>query len=162
MKKKLAAFTLIELVIGLIISSIVVMMAGSAFNIVKMQFANYKITNDRVQECKTIDYLLKKDMDECRYATVIESGITLQMQKDEITYKWSKDKLFRKATQHVDTFALSVQSVETKFQNIPVISGMIDHLHLKLKQGEEFFDIYLSKQYSAEELMQTRNKEDDL
>jgi prepilin-type N-terminal cleavage/methylation domain-containing protein len=156
MNSKLKAFTLMELIVGMIISSIVIAMAATGFRIVKVQFMEYKKTNDRIQQWTTLEYLLSKDAAECdRLERVNKNSFVARYPLDEITYRGMKNAVLRTQANMTDTFNIGPSEMEMHLFNDRALTenGLIYKLGLKMKTSGESQVYYLTKQYSAQTLM---------
>jgi prepilin-type N-terminal cleavage/methylation domain-containing protein len=155
MNKKLKAFTLMELIVGLIISSVVIAMAATGFRIVQMQFVEYKKANTKVLQLSTLEFLLCKDAEECsRLEKLDDNSFAARFASKEIIYKVADASILRTQGYLTDTFNIGLRKMEISFSNKPVLAekGLIDMVGLKMGTVEGPQSCYITKLYSAKTL----------
>jgi prepilin-type N-terminal cleavage/methylation domain-containing protein len=164
MNKKLKAFTLMELIVGLIISSVVIAMAATGFRIVDVQFMEYKKTNGRAQQWTTLEYLLQKDVSSCtRLEKLDESTFVTRYTLKDIVYRQNSGAIIRTQDKLTDTFNIGLSKMEISLFNNRGLTekGLIQKLELEMKTSEEPQVYYITKKYSAQTMMneETQMKE---
>lgn len=145
-KKKLAAFTLTEVLVVIVVSAIVVGLALSVLNLVQQNFysirQNFQATTD--------NQLLKQRLliDFNRYHTISYNEVTGQVlfknPVDSVLYKYSDFVLIR----DWDTLGNKVKDLTFYYEGVQVKQGQIDAAKLSIgKNGEEI--IFVSKVNAA-------------
>jgi prepilin-type N-terminal cleavage/methylation domain-containing protein len=154
----LKAFTLMELVVAMIISSIVVLTAYESYAITSIQCADYKKKSTLIGQSYQLNMLLNQD---CFNAGTIclNSDSNLIFKADgnpDITYSFRNNYILRQVNQVVqDTFYFTTSNMQAKFESnlLQDNRNLLDDFSFKIKVlGEDVF-IRLRKEYAADVLM---------
>jgi prepilin-type N-terminal cleavage/methylation domain-containing protein len=151
--KKLSAFTLIELLIGMIISSIVIGFGYAAYSLIYKQYLSYKQVKEKVVEITLFKQVLSTDMQQAAIISFSENTLSLlNKNKNPLEYHFYDDFIVRKEKELSDTFKISASNVKTNFlfqdQLIFVNEFSFDANVLDEKEHFTF-----AKNYSSETLM---------
>ena len=169
--KKVKAFTLVELLVSMLISSIVISMAYVSYDIVYKQFSNYKNINKKINEVILIDMLLKNDFFQAKeiYCKTSDKLIFKDKQNHENTYLFTPGYIIRKSNEVNDTLFIGASKILFKFQNEELFS---DNASLTNKLMDEFcFESFVlgeieqfhyKKEYAADVLMNWENGKTEL
>ena len=147
--KKLPAYTFVEILVALTITSIVIVLAISLY--MQLVSSNKRIlkdydTNQRTLQLKAI---LNNDFE--RYHT-IEYGIyELEFKnKNEVCeYEFSSDGIIRRYQENIDTFKLDYSNIEYKLQHGN--TGMVKHFSFEVKLHKQTLPFSFYKEYQSEE-----------
>ncbi|HET6227841.1 MAG TPA: prepilin-type N-terminal cleavage/methylation domain-containing protein [Bacteroidia bacterium] len=151
--KKLAAFTLIELLIGMLISSIVITFGYLAYRFTNEQYLGYKQIKEQLVEVSQFNTVFSEDL---RRAEIVSSTAnTIEMYYKQIPaldYEFAADYVVRKANALTDTFNIAAVRIEQQFV-FPEERVFLQHLSFEatiLKETEQF---NFTKAYSSETIM---------
>lgn len=159
--KKIKAFTLLELLIGMIISSIVISLGYMTYFIVYKQYVNYKETRETISHIMQMKTVLTDDFSTAHtIISPLKDQLKLNNEKGiaAVEYDFSARYITRKEGAEIDTFHLiSSEYVPlyvdpTKNEYLPLITGFsFDAMVLGEKEHFVF-----TKQYAADVMI---NKE---
>jgi prepilin-type N-terminal cleavage/methylation domain-containing protein len=154
MKNKLPGFTLMEVIIGMVISSLVIGLAGSAFSLIQLQFRHYKKANDQLLEESMLDDVLRSDLQRCRNA-IIENAerLILDDQSSPITYQFNPGAVIRSKQAHSDTFHIKTSGLSHEEK------GLLQVIHLNCLSTDAGREHYFVKQYTLEDLSRQEDKQ---
>lgn len=145
--KSLAAFTLLELLVGMILSGIVLTATFSAYHIITRQYEIYTVKSEADAEVSFFVSQLQFDFAHADHIVRIsEYEIQLQSEKRLLEYGFSEKRVLRNDFSRMDTFNVSVSSLETfwKSEKQNASDAQVDELHVKLNvSGEKIEKIYL-------------------
>lgn len=155
---KLPAFTLLELLVGMIISSIVLAAAFSAWNIIGRQHALYRSRHDASTEASFFCSTLRRDFSRADFYNGNSDMLTLQLGNQTLTYKNAPPVVLRNNGLQTDTFFVAVNSW-TYTSGLADSSGTAS-VQLELSVNNTPLPLLLARQRSAaEQLQQIMNSE---
>jgi hypothetical protein len=157
-KKRARAFTIIEVTIAMLISTIVIGITYTVYSIISRSYNSFNNKNESMFVVVRLDELLQKDFDKADLILKDTTGMTFQSAGDIITYKFDRDHIIRIGL-IADTFKVKMDSANTFFEARPIndISPLveqnrIDDLNLLLSTQSEKITYHYHKQYSSENL----------
>lgn len=108
--KKIAAFTMVELLLVMITTIIVVGISMAAYTITTKMFVNYKNTQKELMDLVQADQLLSRDFSRARFIRYADQlHITLTMpDSTAITYELNAVYLLRRISSATDTFQMKI------------------------------------------------------
>ncbi|HLC83714.1 MAG TPA: prepilin-type N-terminal cleavage/methylation domain-containing protein [Bacteroidia bacterium] len=148
--QKLKAFTLMELLIGMIVSAIVISFCYMSYGMIYKQFINYKTVKQELVETMQFHSVLNRDFADAQKVLFKENELTLVNAKN-VSYNFETEFVFRQAGEVVDTFFLNPVNISVDYlmteNNLskPVVQFSFDALVL----GEQEHFLF-SKRYDAE------------
>lgn len=159
---KFKAFTLIELVVAMVLSSIVIGTALSAFLISNKQFNTFSATLDKNYQIQQLYSLLEYDFSRAQYITITPVSILISLpnsEKNTINYQLDNNTIKREYLGQIEKFNMTSVKKEAFFQNNPVFatSDIIDQLHLSLIFQEDSYEFKYHKEYAAYDLLKWQN-----
>lgn len=114
--KKLRAFTLIELLIGMIISSIVIGFGYAAYSLIYKQYLGYKNVKERLVETAQLNQILSNDLLNAENISFDENTLSLLKKNPNILqYQFLDTLILRKENEVTDTFRISPVNIQTTF-----------------------------------------------
>jgi type II secretory pathway component PulJ len=152
-KNKLPGFTLADVLVGMLISSIVLTSAYSGFERISVLFRSFKKNNEKIHDLTLFNRLLVQDFSRCNYISGESNAIRCIYNDREVDYTFSETYVLRKYSR-VDTFNLGVKNVsmiplsEEDYFSAPVIS----ECKLQLNSEDSLFFHY-KKEYAADILL---------
>ena len=156
--KGVAAFTLLELLVGMIISSIVLAAAFSAWNIIGRQHELYRSRHDASTEASFFCSTLRRDFSRADFYNGNGDMLTLQLGTQTLTYKNSPPVVLRNNGLQTDTFFVMVNRW-TYTTGLADSSGTAS-VQLELSVNNTPLPLLLTRQRSAaEQLQQIMNSE---
>lgn len=139
---KVDAFTLTEILVVIVISTIVVGLALSVLNIVQQNFYNIRENYQTSTEIQKLKQQLAVDFNRFNKVVLNEDlhGIQFKNPLDSLTYTFSGDLLLRKK----DTIPLQFDNLNFYFKGEEVKNGKIDAVKLYIK-GQEGTNVFVEK-----------------
>jgi competence protein ComGF len=155
MRKTVSAFTLLELLVGMIVSSIVIAATFSAWRIVSQQHLLYRTRHDASREASFFCSALRRDLASSQVAFGATNGLWLNKNERIIHYKVGDDVVLRNDQQQVDTFYVVINKWTCSYHNLQLIEkSRTDRVELELLVNQTPLQMVLLKPESAEEKMQ--------
>jgi prepilin-type N-terminal cleavage/methylation domain-containing protein len=159
--KKLKAFTLIELIIGMIIGSIVVGSCYTGYSFVLKQYYNYKQTKDTINEAMLLHTLISTDFNNARILSYKENNLQVALDSVNIMYSFEDSFILRKESDVIDTFYLQPKAIHFSFLKENDLGNIIDELFFEVTIFDETKKFHYSKQYSSDILMKYSSNYND-
>jgi prepilin-type N-terminal cleavage/methylation domain-containing protein len=131
--KKLKAFTLLELLVGMILSGIVLASTFTAYRIVTRQYETYRDKSISVTEVSFFVSQLEFDfMNASEIVLQSENKIQLQSEKRLLQYLFSEKYVLRNDQERTDTFYVSVKQASAflKSEKVNAENSSLDELHV--------------------------------
>jgi prepilin-type N-terminal cleavage/methylation domain-containing protein len=139
-KKKVKAFTIMEMTIAMLISAIVIGITYSAYTIISRSYTIYQTKNDGLALLSRIDQLLVKDFAHAEMISKTLDGLLLTSRLDTVAYVFAPDFIVRKGAV-IDTFKVQTSGLSTLFENQPVSEVSVESEQNRI--DELFFFIVL-------------------
>lgn len=145
-RKRVAAFTLSELMVVLVVSSIVVTIAFFALNSVQKQIRNIQQTYEKQQEIQFVERLLLGDLNTHQgYYNDKKNKLVLTSLKDSIHYYFQDHVMVR----NKDTIRLQVVSKIFYREGKETKEGYVDAVELQFSNTFSRHSIFVSKMNDA-------------
>jgi prepilin-type N-terminal cleavage/methylation domain-containing protein len=145
---RLKGFTLLELLVGMIVSAIVLGAAFSAYHIIARQTMAYQEKTGTNEDLSLFHCRLMCDFQNAE-TTVVASPFELHLKG--VVYLFHDTYVLRKNNEHIDTFFVTITSCEGFVQgeqNVDPEVG-IDQVRLKMISGKHEEEIILLKSGDA-------------
>jgi len=161
-KKKVKSFTLIEIVVALAISSIVLAIAYSCYNIVGNNFIQQKEKNSRIHNFHLLHSLLMHDFNKSQLVErKNETTLSLYFAENMITYQF-EDGLYvlRKFDNlRADTFPINYDevSINTLVGNIKN-TKVVNAIKVQSTLYQKPITLNVEKQYAADFYLKNENE----
>jgi type II secretory pathway pseudopilin PulG len=154
--KTIPAFTLLELLVGMIVSGLVLAATFSAYRIVTRQYAQYCKTTESTVGLSGFLSQLERDVANATEAyALFENAVQLVHATRTVDYRFSENYVLRSSAAHIDTFHVSVPAIHT-FRKTEKASGenlRIDELRVVLRiDGKKEEKLFLLPQDARSEL----------
>jgi type II secretory pathway component PulJ len=152
---KLAAFTIMEVTVSMLIAAIAIAITYTAYSIINRSYSSYDQKNKKIAEFIMADKLLKQDFMLADKIIRTEQGIILESGQGVIQYEFTDSSILRdQYSLRVDTFQLKENQYVPLFENSEAdIGERLDQLKLQTTWEGEMINLNYSKIYSAENLM---------
>jgi|GEM_PF-2122289 hypothetical protein len=150
MRKRLAAFTVPELMVVMLLSGIVI---SAMYLLLQFSFTNYfryYKSTEKMNRISRMDYLLTKDVNTSAVLQKTADGFSFTEYDKKITYQIIDSVLIR-TDQFADTLAASAITCELFRDGVPVTdaSAMADHIQLTLTYKEDELIMQYQKNIDA-------------
>jgi Na+-transporting NADH:ubiquinone oxidoreductase subunit NqrC len=156
MKTKLAAFTMMELIVVMVLSGLIFSMAMLVINIIQEQGRHQERQHEEVLDVEQLSSLLKKDAYASTVIWVEKQQLFFEYDNHSITYHFNDKNICRSiitTSIHTDTFLLPSLSFKTSWQLQDVQIGRVDAMELKTKFFEQDFNLFIQKKYDYKTLL---------
>ncbi len=154
--KRLYAFTIVELCIVMLLSTIVVGMVFFTLNIFQGSILRYKKESVSIAGISLLHRLLLQDIWQSSKLYAASEGIVAEGKAGKAIYEFSSNFILREKNGQADTFYFPSSPVEKKFRNqvIEVSGLLVDEVNFQLEYKGETFPFSFQKTYGADILMQ--------
>lgn len=155
MKNRLKAFTIMEVTVAMLLASISIAIAFTAYTLISRSYFRFDERNQQMAEFLRADQLLKKDiLASGKMAPTVE-GIRLETSQGLIVYEFNQNYMIRDQFGiRKDTFLIGTRELVITFENEPAItSSLADELKFETELMKQPAVLRYKKSYSAEELM---------
>lgn len=157
MKHRINAFTLFELVLGMLLAAIVIGMAYYGSFIFMRIYEGYSKSSYSQSELSLFKKVVSKDVENAAEIDLLNDGLLL---KDEygglmLSYEFSQDYAIRKSMA-VDTFKLADLFVRGSFEGEGQASGLTDVLVFSFSYADSPATFLIRKHYAAEDLFKLK------
>jgi type II secretory pathway pseudopilin PulG len=156
MRTKLAAFTMVELIVVMTLSGLIFSMAMLVINIVQEQGKHQEMQHQEVLEIEALSSLLKKDAYTSKTIWVENKQLFFEYDNHTVKYFFNTQNICRSIVNdkvHVDTFRLPSLSFKTSWQLQNTEIGRVDAIELKTNFFEKDFNILIQKKYDYKTLL---------
>jgi prepilin-type N-terminal cleavage/methylation domain-containing protein len=158
MKKKLPAFTLMELLIGMIISSIVISFGYGAYSLVYKQYLSYKKIKNEIVEVTQLNTILYTDLVKAELVSFNENELAIDRKNNSpLLYDFNNSIVLRKDVGVIDTFKIEPAIITASFVFADQ-KALVNAFSFEAKVWGETEHFVFEKKYSAETLMNYENK----
>ncbi|MFM9988255.1 type II secretion system protein J [Flavobacterium sp.] len=154
-KNTVAAFSIIEAIIGMAITAIIMGIVFVIFSIVSERMLDYKNQNALVNDLNRLTYSINKDIFDNEKMSVIDNEVLFNGYSGEVVkYNFLDDYILRSREEFIDTFKvklkhLMIDSVKSNTQKKVFLK-----LRLNVEVNESDLDLNFYKQVYANELLQ--------
>lgn len=159
MKKRIRAFTIMELTIAMLISAIVIGITYTVYSIVSHSYNSFSGKSEDMALVARLDEWLKKDFDRAEIILKDTAGIVLHKNGELIKYKFDGDNVVRIGLK-TDSFKIKNDSVSVLFENKIVSESTtsdedkrLDEMDIQLLLQNEKITYHYHKVYSSANLI---------
>jgi hypothetical protein len=158
MNTRIPAFTLFELILGMLLSAIVIGVVYSAWFLFSRVYQGYIDTGSSQSEIIAFRKVLAADMDKASLLKVADNELVLldSAGAEQLRYLVIDGGVLRKHTAVLDTFPLEQVVLQPAFEYGEVRDSLADQLTFSFFFKGEPLSISLSKSYSSQDLFKTR------
>lgn len=156
--RQLKSFTLIEMILALIISSLVIM---SAYFSVLFIFKHYYLLKSYQSKNHSILDFRNAILTDFFYAEqieVLQENLICSSKESskKVEYKFSDNHVLRLFNSSTDTFKISILEKKLFYNDIPqnINNGIIDELILTIDQNGNRSEFFLEKKYAVKDYME--------
>ncbi|MBI4646419.1 MAG: prepilin-type N-terminal cleavage/methylation domain-containing protein [Bacteroidia bacterium] len=140
------AFTIIELLVAMLISSIVITASIGIYLTLKELSFRYNEQYRNNAAIINLAGLIKADIDNACFIREGFGGIYLDMNNENrIYYSFEDSRIVRKINFQLDTFYLKNRNIEV--ENLEAGSGLIENIKFEILYGDSALRFYFHKEY---------------
>lgn len=150
--KRLKAFTLIELLIGMILSAIIISFAYSCYSILAKEFLSYKDVKKQINETITLNSILNNDFVNSEFIYYKDDVLTIEKKGSKQEYSFLENTILRTDGEVTDTFHFSASKINIGYLKESDHSAqiLVNDFSFVAKVLDENESFYFTKNYSAE------------
>jgi prepilin-type N-terminal cleavage/methylation domain-containing protein len=164
MKNRIPAFSLIELLVVMVLSSVIVSIIYVIFHTVSIYQLDLSKNQELTGEVATCYFLMKKDFERCK---LINASNNRQIVCDgfdvnpTVTYDFSDNYVLRKQHLRTDTFHLSFLEVIYSWNGMKVntFPSVVDEMAIQVRSPRDTLNMHFIKEYDASSLLLLTNKD---
>lgn len=158
MYRKIQAFTIIDLVVALIISSLIIGMAYFALSLFNNQFLRYLKKTTSLNDFFLFEKTWVRDWEQARYIRSKDNATFVMDYKNRasITYRMQDQWLIRTTGISRDTLPIQIQKSTVHLYNEKM--NVVDQVEWVIFVGGEKIPCVYHKQYAAKDLLQLKNE----
>lgn len=151
----LKAFTLMELLVGMVISSIVIAFGYSTYAIIYKQYLSYKSVKTTVVETMQLHTTMSNDFNNAECITFGENKLKLSGPDKLLMYNFIDSLVIRSEKEMSDTFQLAANDIQTTsvFNHGINNDTLINSLQFNISVFDNKEHFTFTKKYSAHILM---------
>ncbi|TDQ21836.1 type II secretion system protein [Tenacibaculum caenipelagi] len=124
--KKIKAFTLTELLVVMVVSTIVISLAFLMLTMVRKQLNVIKKGIDKKQIIEHLDRVFWKDFNECKKVSLKNKKLFFEKDMDTVVYNFEEKIIVREK----DSFSIQINHKSFYLDGLKVNNGFIDALKL--------------------------------
>jgi len=151
---KIPSFTILELIIGLLISSIVITIVYYVLVIFNRQWMNYQSKSKQRNECLLLKKTMGMDIDNANAVTDSSDEkalIILVNFNQKIKYQAGNSYVIRVAEEKVDTLYCGAAITGVQYENDS--TKLVTSFFLNVSVNKEVIPLFFNKEYTAKQLM---------
>lgn len=156
MKSKIPAFTILELIVSMILSSVVIITA-LALNLYTIKVTNViKQINLKLMERSTFYNLIENEVLIAKSITGDSDHWEITIQEDQVIHYYINNlNTVRCSNGICDTFHLALLEKHVEYlDEITLQNPLISHISFAIENDDQTLPFQLSKEYSASEVIQ--------
>lgn len=158
---RLKGFTILELLVGMIATSIVIAAIFSAYHIISTQALTFEAKTQLTTNLSSFHSRITKDFHEASIITWIEEGFVLREssynQNDRngvslhlpLKYEFHDGYTLRKSGEHIDTFFVNVRSHQLFGNGVLLTDSIGNSDEIRIVTGDESEEMILRKSIDA-------------
>ena len=156
-KQKLKAFTLMNFVVGMIITSIIMTSFYEAYQYMNEEVNMYRDQNNSVLDALNFQVNMNKDMLRAESITLLsEDEILVTNLSDKYYYEFKDDYILKRTDETTDTFKIKVSEILFEKQD----NEFINKITFTSKLDGKSIKYNFSKEYSAEQIINLQLEKD--
>jgi prepilin-type N-terminal cleavage/methylation domain-containing protein len=143
--KRIKAFTLTELLVVMVVSTIVISLAFLVLTMIQKQTQNIKINLNKRHIIENLDKILWKDFNEANNVFIKKELLTFEKELDTIVYTFHEKVIIRKK----DSFLIQTNNKTFFLDGLKVKNGSIDALKLEFESTYNNQELFVNRVKSA-------------
>lgn len=153
---KVKAFTLFELLIGMVISSIVIASSYFVYNLIYIKYLDYKEIRLNLVNFASFNAELEDNFYRSKSIKRNDKELSFEFDNKTIYFEFLDSIIIRKESQVLDTFRISVEN----FEFVENTEGLVSFVQFNSRLFDENCDLYFIKKYCAEELINSIDRKE--
>jgi hypothetical protein len=154
-KNTVAAFSIIEAIIGMAITAIIMGIVFVIFSIVSERMLDYKNQNALVNDLNRLTYSINKDIFDNEKMTAIDNEVIFNGYSGEVVkYNFLDDYILRSREEFIDTFKVKLKHMIIDSVKSNTQKKVFLKLKLNVEVNENDLDLNFYKRVYANELLQ--------
>jgi len=150
-----AAFSIIEAIVGMAVTAIIMGILFVIFSIVSGRMIDFKNQNQLVNDLNRLTYSLNKDIFEKEKMTASENEINFNGYAGErVTYQFFDDVILRNSETFVDTFQIKLKTMVLDTVKSKSEQFVYQKIKLNIESNEKELDLRFYKRVYPNELLQ--------
>ncbi|PKP20789.1 MAG: hypothetical protein CVU05_08330 [Bacteroidetes bacterium HGW-Bacteroidetes-21] len=146
---RIKAFTLIEMIVAMIISSVVIGLALTVYGRINEYFIDLNKIGEKYNNTLMLVSNLRNDFERAIEIKGDNSQIMVLLENEmNNTYDFNGDVVVRTSKEQSDTFFLPQKNIETKYCDDK--QEYLSELTIDFMQGEQIIQLHLIKDYSRD------------
>jgi type II secretory pathway component PulJ len=151
----LAAFSIIEAIVGMAVTAIIMGILFVIFSIVSGRMLDFKNQNQLVNDLNRLTYSLNKDIFEKEKMTASENEIYFNGYAGErVTYQFFDNVILRNSETFVDTFQIKLKTMVLDTVKSKSEQFVFQKIKLNIESNEKELDLRFYKRVYPNELLQ--------
>lgn len=152
--KYIAAFSIVEVMVSMVITAIIIGLIFGVFTIVSEQILKFKKENEQTADFNRLSYSLNKAIFDSEKMVARENRLYFQTYDgDTIAYQKEGDYLIRKAQTFTDTFKLNLNRIHLDSVYSSTKNKVFQKLELELLINEDLIPLRFYKPIYANQLI---------
>ncbi len=156
---KIKAFTLVELIVVMIISTLVVGSLWTMYRFIQKRYGEAIDDNNRAEEILLFDQILREEFLESEYVTLTNASnlIFFFEGKPNVEYEFGKTFLARNQSGRTDTIRAALNRIDANYLNNSSGMKKIVSLYFQLDYMGRLYDLFYIKRYASRDLFNNPN-----
>lgn len=162
--RKINAFTLLELLIAMIISSIVISFGYGVYSLLFKQYLSYKKAKTEIVNTMQFNAIMNNDFCNSEEITFNDNTIAIfRKNKAPLRYLFNDHFILRKTDEITDTFKIAAANIQEKFvfKNEQAQSALISEFSFDAQFAGDTEHFLFTKNYDAATLFNKEIKQAD-
>ena len=157
--KNIAAFSIVETVVGLAITGIIMSIIFVIFSIVTERMLDYKNQNQPVCDLNRLTYSINKDIFENEIMNAIDNEIIFNSYTGQkVKYNFEQEYILRINVVFTDTFKIKLNQIKVDTIKSESQKLQFQKLKLQLEVNKKLMNLSFYKRVYANELLKTLEK----
>jgi hypothetical protein len=158
-KNTVAAFSIIEAIIGMAITAIIMGIVFVIFSIISERMLDYKNQNALVNDLNRLTYSINKDIFDNEKMTAIDNEVLFNgYSGDVVKYNFLEDYTLRSREEFIDTFKVKLKQMVIDSVKSNTQKKVFLRVKLNVEVNETEMDLHFYKRVYANELLQKIKK----
>lgn len=143
LQSKIKAFSIIETVVSLIITSIIVSIVFVLFNIVEQNLINIKETSSFSSDINRLNFAINKDNYENELLIENDRSFTFihYNKNDSVSYLFHEDFIIRKKKNFIDTMHVCIKNINYKIIKSKNNKYQFSKINLEIKDSIKTYEL---------------------
>lgn len=155
--KKFKAFTIVELMVGLAMTSILLLAGFFGYQLIQKQYQLYRQTSEEISITQGFQYLLESTVRKSTSVKISGNEIVCIFPERETIFSLNENEVLltdTRAIDRIDTICLRAEIEESKFRGTSIAYGRADEIKLVLFPFNEKVPFTIQKSYPAADMVE--------